>query len=95
MTAMGREPERGQEPPIIILAIDRKSYYLYKGEDHLNQLLLVDGDFPKPVLCVHFRTALDIKMVLGDGVSVSQFWGIHPQIIERLRELKEIVETEA
>ncbi|WP_343079620.1 hypothetical protein [Ostreiculturibacter nitratireducens] len=94
MTALGRGEESGNEPPIIIISIDRKSYFLYKGEDHLNQLLLADGDFPKPVLCVHFRSSLDVKLVLGEGVNVSRFWGIHPQIIERLRELEELIETE-
>lgn len=86
-----REPE---EPDIIIIAIDRKAFYLYKGEAHLDQLLLADGEFPRPVLCVHFKRALDVKTVIGQSVSVAQMWGIHPDIVSRLREDEHLIETD-
>ncbi len=87
-----REPK---EPDIIIIGIDRQAYYLYKGEDHLDQLLLADGEFPRPVLCVHFKKAFDVKMVIGQSVSVAQMWGIHPEIVSRLRDDKDLIETDA
>ena len=84
-----------QEPDIILIGIERKSYYLFKGDDHLNQLLLADGDFPVPILCVHFETIFDMKRVLGESVSTSSLWGIHPEIVTRLRDDKHLVETDA
>ncbi len=89
---LGREPE---EPNIIIIGIDRKAYYLYKGETHLDQLLLSDGEFPRPVLCVHFKQALDLKTVIGEDVSVARMWSIHPEIVDRLRVDEDLIETDA
>lgn len=87
-----REP---QEPDIIILGIDRRSYYLFKGEAFLDQLLLSGGEFPRPVLCVHFKRAIDVKVIIGEDVSVAQMWGIHPDIVGRLRVDEDLIETEA
>lgn len=97
MNAMSEEPEpeRGEEPPIILLGIEKTSYYMYKGDEFLNQLLLVDGEYPKPVLCVHFETVIDAKRVLGDGFSLMQCWAIHPEIIARLRNDDCLIETDA
>ena len=89
------EPERSEEPPIILLGFEKKSYYMYKGEEFLNQLLLVDGEFPKPLLCVHFASLFDAKQVIGPSFSVGNCWGIHPDIIARLRDTKTLVEQEA
>lgn len=95
MNKMNDRPEGGREPDIILIALERKSYYMFKGEDFLNQLLLVDGVYPKPVLCVHFETILDCKRVMGDAFSPATAWGIHPEIIKRLRATKVLVETDA
>jgi|TARA_B110000908_G_C9871000_1_gene278360 hypothetical protein len=72
-------------PDIVLVGIDQKSYYMYKGDEFLNQLLLVDGAFPKPVLCKHFQSIFDARMALGDDFSLVSCWGIHPEIFERLR----------
>ena len=97
MNAMNEppRPEPGKEPDIILIGLDKKAYYMFKGEDYLNQLLLADGEFPKPVLCVHFENLFDCKRVLGDAFSPATAWGIHPEIIERLRNTKCLVETDA
>ena len=87
--------EQPPEPDIIIIGIERANYYLYKGEDYLNQLLLVDGDFPRPVLCVHFDSVFDVKLMLGKSVNISSYWGINPAIIDRLRNDAHLVETDA
>lgn len=89
------DPERNDEPEIILLAIEKKKYYMYKGDDHLNQLLLSDGVYPKPVLCVSFDSLFDARRIIGDGFSVSSCWAIHPEIIERLRTEKCLIETDA
>lgn len=87
-------PPEPEEPPIIVVGFDKTSYYLYKGEEFLNQLLLTDGEYPKPVLCVHFETIFDAKRVIGPSFTLTDCWGIHPQIIARLRDTKTLVEKE-
>lgn len=91
-TPDGPEPE---EPPIIVVGFDKSSYYLYKGEEFLNQLLLTDGEYPKPILCVHFETVFEARRVIGPSFTLADCWGIHPEIIARLRDTKTLVETEA
>ena len=79
------DPERDDEPAIILLGIDQSSYYVYKGDEFLNQMLLVDGVFPKPIFCMHFETIFDASLALGEGFSLANLWAIHPEILERLR----------
>jgi len=99
MNAMGDmpepQPERGEEPDIILLGFERSSYYMYKGDEYLNQLLLADGEYPKPVLCVQFENLIDAKRVIGDGFSLMKCWAIHPDIIARLRNDDCLIETDA
>lgn len=97
MKDMDHDPEqpRPEEPPIIVIGFDKASYYLYKGDEFLNQLLLADGDYPKPVLCVQFDTIIDARRVIGPSFSLANCWGIHPEIIARLRDTKQLIEKEA
>lgn len=90
----GPEPDKN-EPDIILLGISKTSYYLFKGDEYVNQIMLVDGVFPKPILCVHFDSVFDAKRVIGDALNIQQCWGIHPDIVERLRKTKALVETNA
>ena len=83
------------EPDIIILGLERKTYYVYKGEEFLNDLLLADGEFPTPVLCVHFETLLDAKRIIGESLVIGNLWAVHHDIIERLRVKKLLAETDA
>lgn len=94
MNALGNEPNGGEEPPIILIGFEKKTYYLYKGDEFLNQILLSDGEFPKPILCVNFETIFDASRVLGEEFNVSQCWGVHPEIVERLRETDCLIETD-
>jgi len=89
------QPEDPNEPPIIVVGLGRKNYYLFKGDEYLNQILLVDGEYPKPVLCVHFESTFEAKQVIGDAFKPGKCWGLHPEIIERLRATKTMVETDA
>jgi len=90
----GDGPNDGEEPPIILLGIERRSYYVYKGDEYLNQLLLADGEFPKPVLCVNFDTVFDAKRVIGEHFSLAAYWVIHPEIVNRLRDDKYLIEAD-
>ncbi len=92
MNEFGEEP--GVEPEIVFLGISRKSYYLLEGDDHLNELLLSDGTFPRPILCLHFETILDVRIKLGESVSVGQLWAIHPEIVARLRNDEDLIEKD-
>ena len=47
----GEEPQDNQEPPIVLVGLEHKSYYLYKGDEYLNQILLVEDNFQRP-FCV-------------------------------------------
>ena len=95
MNALGDTPDGGHEPEIILIGFEKKSYYLFKGEAYLNQFLLADGEFPKPILCVNFETLFDASRMFGEGFSVSQLWGVNPEIVKRLRDTKCLVETNA
>ncbi len=90
----GDGPGDGDEPPIILLGIDGSSYYLFRGDDFLNQLLLVDGEFPKPILCLNFASIFDAKRFMGDGFSLAACWAIHPEIIARLRNEDCLIESD-
>lgn len=99
MNDMGQNPEGGgdggAEPEIVIIGVSGEVYYLYKGEDHLDQVLLVNGDFPKPILCVNFETKFDVLRTLGEGFSLSKCWTVHPDIVQRLKDSECIIETDA
>ncbi len=98
MNAFGNEPERGGDgdgPPIILLSFERRHYFMYRGDEFMDQILLVGGEFPKPVLCVHFENMFEAKQILGMDFTTASHWGIHPDIIERLRTEGALVETDA
>ena len=95
MNAIGGGEGGGDEPPIILIGFERKNYYLLKGDEYLNQILLADGEYPKPVLCVHFPDMFEAKRVLGSEFNLSQCWGIHPDIIARLRDTDCLIEADA
>lgn len=83
------------EPEIILIAVEQKNYFVYKGEQHLDQLLLVDGTFPTPILCVNFDSLFNATVMIGDGFNISACWGVHPEIVKRLRSSGFLIETEA
>jgi|TARA_B110000211_G_scaffold62710_1_gene71530 hypothetical protein len=74
----------GSEFKIIFIVIG-ESCYVYKGEKFLNQLLLLDGVFPKPIGCIHFETIFLAKFTFGKDFSAANLWAVHPDILERLR----------
>lgn len=82
-------------PPITLISLGKERYYLFEGEDHINQLLLADGDFPKPVRCVHYQDVFALKASLGADINLTQYWGIHPEIVARLRAEDQLLEIDA
>ena len=94
---MDEEPENKlptEDFEIILVAVGEKNFFLYKGEEHLKQLLFADGEHPM-VCCLKFKNALDVKLVLGESVSVAHYWAVHPEVVARLRDDKKLIETEA
>lgn len=79
---------------IVLIGIEDHSYYLHRGEEHINQLLLADGDIPLPVQCLRFRSLIDMQITLGENVNLAECWGIHPAIVARLRDSDSLIETE-
>ncbi|WP_375175993.1 hypothetical protein [Pseudooceanicola sp.] len=79
---------------IILIAVGENSYYLFKGDEHLDQLLVADGEHPEPIYCLRFDTVIDVKLVLGDAVSIAQYWSVHPDIVARLRADGKLIETD-
>lgn len=94
MNAVDHFNEDKGDPEIILVAIKRESYYLVEGEDFLNQLLLEDGTFPCPVQCLHFASKFAMREFVGEDVSLAQYWGVNPSIVERLRLRQQLVEIE-
>ena len=90
-----QEAPEAKEPPIILLGLGGNNYYLYKGDEFLDDILLVDGEYPKPILCVNFESIFDAKRVLGEGFSTTNHWAVHPEVVARLRNDKVLVETDA
>ena len=84
----------GEDPPIIFVGIDNSSYYIVRGDEYLDQILLVDGEFPKPILCMNFASVFDAKRVMGQDFSLASCWAIHPEIIARLRDDEFLIEAD-
>ncbi len=95
MNAMNDDPKPENEPEIIMVGFDRKAYYLVRGDEHLSQILLADGTFPTPIHCIHFNHQMDVRRVMGFDFDTSEHWGVHPEIVERLRNTNCLVETDA
>lgn len=91
------EPHGGgdPEPEITLIAVGKHTYYIVEGEEHLDQMLLVEGDYPKPVLCIHFETAAEIAVAMGEQIDMSQYWRVHPEIVARLRATNVLIEKVA
>ncbi len=95
MNAFEGLPGGGGGHRITLISVERTHYYLYEGEAFLNELLLSDGNFPRPVRCVHFATVVEQKQFLGEDVNLAALWGINPEIVERLRRDDHLLEFDA
>ncbi|MEM0937131.1 MAG: hypothetical protein AAF865_17380 [Pseudomonadota bacterium] len=88
------EPQSGgdAEPEITLIAVADETFYIVEGDEYLDQILLVDGIYPTPILCIHFETINDIREAMGEAVDMSEYWTIHPKIIKRFRDSKIMIE---
>ncbi|EAQ03156.1 hypothetical protein OB2597_13468 [Pseudooceanicola batsensis HTCC2597] len=84
-----------EDHEIILIGVGEENYFLYRGEEYLSQLLLADGTYPTPVCCLRFANVLDVKLMLGESVSVANNWAVHPEVVARLRKDEKLIETEA
>jgi len=84
----------GDEPEIIFVSVEKDSYYIVRGDEHLNQVLIVGGKFPKPILCLKFDSIYDAKRIMGNDFSLASYWAIHPDIVARLRDEKCLIEAD-
>lgn len=82
-----------KESGILLIAIG-DAYWLLEGEGYLSAMLSDEEFFPKPVRMINYKSSYDLNMDLPEGISTGGLWGVHPQIIERLRRLKDIIEEE-
>ncbi len=91
-----KQPE-GEDPGGIVLIHikDRDTYYIIEGSEHMHEMMLVDGSFPKPVRCVGFETIIELNAFTDGTANLSDLWGINPEIIKRLRRDKHLLEIDA
>ncbi len=82
------EPE---EPRMTLLAVNG-SYWLYDGEDLMDDMLFGRGAYPFRVRCVLFKNAIETRKVLGEGFQIGSLWNINADIVERLRRENLLVE---
>ncbi len=82
--ASGDNGDDDDDVPMTVLAV-LGGYWLYEGEDLLNDLLFGTGAYPFRVRCVHFKDAIELKQFFGDDFSIGSHWRINPDVIDRLR----------
>lgn len=80
------------EPRMTLLSIN-ESYWLYEGEEFLNAMLKGNGFFPVPVRCMVFGNAFELRVFVGTGRAMTDFWGINPDIVARLRRDNHLIEV--
>lgn len=79
---------------IVLISLEETVYYVAKGDEYLDQMMLVDGNFPTPVLCLQFSSSFEAKLALGDEYNISDWWAVHPEIVARLRDTNCLTETD-
>lgn len=83
-TSNPHEPGHDPEERMVILRINQ-TYWLAEGKEFLNPMLMGNGHFPKPIVCINFDDSFALRTYLGPERNVTDCWGINPDIIERLR----------
>ena len=78
-------PEKPPDEPQMVLLAINQTYWLAEGAEFLTPMLHGTGFFPKPVKCVIFRDSFELRQYIGPGRNLTEFWGINPDIVERLR----------
>lgn len=81
----------GEGPRMTLLSINQ-TYWLFEGKEFLNEMLRGQGYFPKPVRCIKCADIFELRRYIGVGRKVTDFWGINPDIVERLRRQNHLLE---
>lgn len=82
----------GDEPKIVLLKLN-EAHWMYLGEEFLNSMLKGNGYYPVPIKCVVFEDNFALRHFIGSGRAMTDFWGINPDIVERLRRDKQLVDV--
>ncbi|MFV0492502.1 MAG: hypothetical protein ACK5M4_11845 [Pseudorhodobacter sp.] len=85
------EPHDGEEAPMTLLAVNG-GYWVYAGEEYLNDLLFGRGTYPFRVKCLQFESAFDVNRFTKGNVSITTLWRVNPDVIERLRRENLLIE---
>jgi hypothetical protein len=80
-----------EEPLMTLLAVGG-SYWLYDGEEFLNDMLFGRGAYPFYVRCVMFKSAGEVRTTLGETYTLGTGWRINPDVVDRLRRENLLVE---
>lgn len=81
------EEEPYEDPegiPMTVFAFNG-NFWLYEGDDLLDDLLFGRGRAPFPVRLVHFKDRIELARLLGPDFVITTHWRIHPDIMERVR----------
>lgn len=90
----GRDGGGEDAPRMLLLAIN-ESYWLCEGKEFLNPMLLGRGYFPRPVHCIRCADIFELRRYIGPNRMVTDFWGINPDIVARLRRDNDLLEYAA
>lgn len=69
------------------------SYWIYEGDDLLEDLLFGTGSYPFRVRCAFFKDNFELRRFFSGDFTVGTAWRINPEIIERLRREDLLVEV--
>ena len=84
-----------ENPTRMILFALNQQYWLAEGDEFLTPMLKGSGYFPIPIICIIFQGPNELREFLGHEYKVTDFWGINPDIVDRLRRDKHLKEVNA
>lgn len=79
------------DPRLTLLAVGG-AYWLYEGEELLNDMLYQEGEYPFRVLCVAFADNIEVRRVCGADFHVSSLWRVNEEVVVRLRRQSLLIE---
>lgn len=77
---------------LVLLRIN-EMYRLHEGYGYLDAMLLGQGGYPVPVICINFRDPFELNSFL-ERCPGERFVGINPAIADRLRHNDELIDVE-
>ena len=80
------------EPGKITLVSIQESYWMLEGTEFLSAMLTGLEYYPRPVRCLVFEDEFALNLFLGKAPMALELWGINPEIVDRLRRDKDLLE---